>query len=201
MRRRLAFALVVAAGAACGSGALAAGCTLLIPFDELDKDGGAETGPPPPIDGDAPPGDAEGGIDTGVAFPPPCDPKFDAGAVTCDPNYPRPECAHEPALFAGYPGDVQNDLVGCSGPTHPTCIQHCPFGCAIMPQGYSDMCDDCHGKPQGTYCVKDLGGGNPDDLSLAVDCDGGKVVKTYACGTGRCASQCPRTDHAPACCN
>lgn len=191
MPRRLALVLgAVAAPIA----ALGAGCTFLIQFDDVG-----------PID--AAPADAgqeaEAAVDAGPPpFPPPCDPTFPLGQVHCNASFPRPACAKSTGVFPSYPAghDRTNDLVTCNGGATPTCVQHCPFGCAVMPSGYPDACDDCNGRADGTYCVKDMRGADGRDLGLAVDCKGGKTVMTYVCGVGRCATKCPRTDHKPSCC-
>jgi hypothetical protein len=106
-------------------------------------------------------------------------------------------------VFPTYPSGHPRgeDLVICDGGSTPTCVQHCPFGCAVMPNGYADICDDCFGRPQGTYCVTDLRSGPPSDDGLAIDCDGGKTVYKTVCGRGKCASVCPTAGSPqPACC-
>lgn len=191
--RSLARALLVGA-VACG-----AGCTFLIDFDEVD--GGAEAGSSSGSSG------SEGGADRfvpdgPVAFPPPCDPAFPLAQLKCNANFPRPNCASNTTVFPAYPSGQQRagDLVTCNGGATPTCVQHCPFGCAAMPAGFPDQCDDCNGRPDGTYCVKDLRGPDGRSLGLAIDCEGGKTTKGYVCGEGRCATKCPRTDRSPSCC-
>jgi hypothetical protein len=69
-----------------------------------------------------------------------------------------------------------------------------------MPDGYPDACDDCDGRPDGTYCVKDMRGADGRNLGLAVDCKGGKTIMAHVCGVGRCATKCPRTSPSPSCC-
>ncbi len=201
MRRR-AFALgIVLAGAV---GGILAGCTFLIQFDDVAKDA-SDGAAPPRQDGDVPdvpPGDdvgADGGvIDTGVPFPPPCDTTSLPSMVTCNTMYERPECAAETGIFPSYPTARGGDLVECNGGAHPYCLIHCPYGCHVMTTtGFSDFCDGCKLRAQGTYCAKDMGG--PDE-GIAVDCDGGKIVDVHTCGAGRCTSQCPRSDPKPACC-
>jgi hypothetical protein len=194
---------IVLAGALAG---ILAGCTFLIQFDDVAKDG-VDGGPPPRQDGEAPPpppGDDVGAdgdvIDTGVPFPPPCDPTFPESMVACNAMYPRPECASETGIFPSYPTARGGDVVECNGGAHPFCVRHCPYGCFKMTiNGFSDFCDGCKLRAQGTYCAKDMGG--PDE-GIAVDCDGGKIVDVHTCGAGRGTSQCPRTTdpHQPACC-
>ncbi len=182
---------------------MAAGCTFLIQFDEVATDGGPDTGLPPrdgEADGDAESADADAGE---APFPPPCDSTFPLTQVTCNASYERPNCAKNTTVFPQYPSSESrtNDLVSCDGGTHPTCVQHCPFGCAVMPTGYADICDDCNGRPQGTYCVTDLRGVPSSDDGLAIDCDGGKTVGTHICGAGKCATKCTTAGFPrPSCC-
>ncbi|CAN5924958.1 hypothetical protein BH11MYX4_BH11MYX4_66700 [soil metagenome] len=174
--------------------ALGAGCTFLIDFKTVDA--GSEDA------GSAEAKDAAVLDDGPLAFPPPCDPTFPLKEVRCNPSFPRPNCASNTGIFASYPAGRPrgSDLVTCNGGTTPTCVQHCPFGCVAMPQGFPDACDDCDGRPDGTYCVKDLRGPDGRNLGLAVDCKGGKTIQSHTCGEGRCATKCPRTDLTPSCC-
>ncbi|MBS2017240.1 MAG: hypothetical protein JST00_30435 [Deltaproteobacteria bacterium] len=191
--RSLARALLVAA---VGAGA---GCTFLIDFDEVPG-GGDASAAEASTGGDA--SDDRVTPDGSIAFPPPCDPAFPLADVKCNASFPRPNCASNTSVFPTYPAGKPRggDLVTCNGGPTPTCVQHCPFGCATMPAGFPDMCDDCNGRPDGTYCVKDLRGPDGRNLGLAIDCTGGKTTKNYVCGEGRCATKCPRTDRAPSCC-
>ena len=175
--------------------AMVAGCTFLIQFDDAEPsaDGGSSGVVSPPV------GDAE----TSVAFPPPCDPGFPLGEVKCSPSAPRPNCAKTTNVFATYPRERGEDLVTCNGGTSPTCVQHCPFGCAVFPPTFADQCDDCTGRNDGTYCVKDLRSPGAKNLGLAVECAGGKTKEVFICGTAAssCATKCPRAnDHSPSCC-
>lgn len=203
--RRLCRAVLLAVMAA------GAGCTFLIDFDEVDRatpDGSATDGPMT----DARDPDASGATDTGMveggplAFPPPCDPDFPLADVKCNPTYPRPNCASNTTVFPDYPAGHprEGDLVTCNGSAKPTCVQHCPFGCASMPVGFPDACDDCDGRPDGTYCVKDLRGPDGRSLGLAVDCVKGRTMMAHTCGTtaASCATKCPRAGGPfPSCCN
>jgi hypothetical protein len=176
---------------------LVAGCTFLIDFKEVDR-------APPADDADArAANDGSVGDEGVVAFPPPCDPSFPLAEVRCNASFPRPNCASNTGIFPSYPtGHPRaDDLVTCNGGTKPTCVQHCPFGCVAMPQGFPDACDDCDGRADGTYCVKDLRGPDGRSLGLAVDCKGGRTVEGHICGVGRCATKCPRADLKPSCCN
>lgn len=188
--------------------ALGVGCTFLIDFDEV---------PVPPETGsnDVDAGDAVVVIDGGdrsdakgseggpPAFPPPCDPTFPLNQLSCNASFPRPNCATNTTVFPSYPAGHprEGDLVTCNGGAHPTCVQHCPFGCLTMPQGYPDECDDCVGRADGTYCVKDLRGPDGRNLGLAVDCVLGKTMMVHVCGSAtNCATKCPRGDPKPSCC-
>lgn len=183
-------AITIALGAA-----MVAGCTFLIQFDDAEPpvDGGTDGPPTPP---------SEGGAETGVAFPPPCDPAFPLTQVKC--TSPRPNCAKSTSIFASYPRDRGEDLVTCNqgGNSAPTCVQHCPFGCIVFPDSFADQCDDCIGRKDGTYCVKDLRGPDARNLGLAVECKGGKTIEVYKCGTAAsmCATDCPRAERSPSCC-
>ena len=185
----------------------AAGCTFLVSFDDVPADPEDASPPdrdvnqPPPVD--ASDGGTVIGPDGGpIAFPPPCDPAFPLDDVACNPDFPRPNCAKNTGIFATYPASYprEDDLVVCNGGTKPICVMHCPFGCAQMPTGFPDACDDCNGRADGTYCMKDLRGTDGRTHGLAIDCQGGKTVKTYNCGAGRCATDCPRTERSPSCC-
>lgn len=191
--RSLARALLVAVVSA------GAGCTFLIDFDEIDG-GGDASAAEASTGGDA--SDDRFTPDGPIAFPPPCDPSFPLAEVKCNASFPRPNCASNTSVFPTYPAGKARggDLVTCNGGPTPTCVQHCPFGCATMPAGFPDMCDDCNGRPDGTYCVKDLRGPDGRNLGLAIECASGKTTRNFVCGEGRCATKCPRTDRAPSCC-
>jgi len=182
--------------------ASAAGCTFLIDFEEVEvaPDAGSVDAAPRDAGGaDA----SDAAVDGGPpAFPPPCDPSFPLSQVKCNASYQRPNCASNTTVFPAYPAGIPrgDDLVTCNGTANPTCVQHCPFGCATMPASYPDACDDCNGRPDGTYCVKDMRGADGRNLGLAVDCKGGKTVDAHVCGVGLCATKCPRTERAPSCC-
>ena len=194
--RSLAFSLALAASGA--------GCTLLVDFKEIDDppDGAPEASTPDAPTGRPDAGDAAGNETGAPAFPPPCDPDFPLTQVSCNPSFPRPNCASNMTVFPAYPPGRPRagDLVTCNGGANPTCVQHCPFGCVSMPQGYPDACDDCDGRADGTYCMKDLRGPDGRNLGLAVVCKGGKTTDVAICGVGRCATSCPRNDPKPSCC-
>jgi len=177
----------------------AVGCTFLIAFDEIPApiDAGAGDARPDGVTDASDANPADGGL---PAFPPPCDPTFPLMDVACNPSFPRPNCARNTGIFPAYPAPRGEDLVTCNGGTTPTCVQHCPFGCVTMPEGYPDTCDDCFGRPDGTYCMKDMRGVDGRNLGLAVDCKNAKTVGVHICGVGRCETECPRVDREPSCC-
>ncbi|MBX3204560.1 MAG: hypothetical protein KF764_05795 [Labilithrix sp.] len=199
MRRSVA--LVVSLGPVAVAAAVT-GCTFLISFDEVPSDvpapaeasvGEVDATPPEDVT------DA-GEEDVAPAFPPPCDPTFPLDAVDCT-GVTRATCAKR-ASFSTYPaaGDRANDLVVCSG-GRATCVQRCPSGCAEMPTGFPDQCDDCGGRNDGYYCGRDLRGWAPETFDLAVQCRDGGSVRGAICGANKCASACPRPDGPfPSCC-
>jgi hypothetical protein len=199
MRPGLAFGVGATALAATLSG-----CTFLIPFDEerqgapgvdssIGRDASTDAVPDTATAADA---DA-----TPPVFPPPCDLTFPLAQVNCN-GATRPNCAKS-TFFTSYPAgyDRTNDRVVCNGAPTPQCVEHCPFGCAEMPPGYDDQCDDCNGRADGFYCGRDLRGWDPSGADLAVECVNGKTVKGSVCGVGRCASVCTRVGGPrPSCC-
>lgn len=184
--------------------ALGAGCTLLIDFEAADPevtDAGTNGRDVSVVDATPRPDTSvpDGGA---PAFPPPCDPSFPLDQVQCNSSFPRPNCASNTGVFPSYPAGRPRagDLVTCNGGPTPTCVQHCPFGCTTMPTGFPDACDDCDGRTDGTYCVKDLRGPDGRNLGLAVECVGGKTVRSAICGVGKCDTTCPRATPKPSCC-
>jgi len=196
----LVIALVLAPAVLAAAGT---GCTFLIAFDDVP----VEAGVLDDASGDgfeAAVADAgeEANTDTGqTPFPPPCDPTFPVGAVDCN-GQKLATCAKNP-VFTSYPpaGDRANDLVVCSAGSKATCVRHCPSGCAPMPTGFPDQCDDCAGRPDGFYCGRDLRGSAPETYDVAVQCLDGGTVRGSICGTNKCASVCPRDGGPfPSCC-
>src|SRR5437868_3602310 len=139
MRRLLALASGLGASAVVVS---AVGCTFLIPFDDVDLDASQlpdRTTPPGDDGGDQPDVVTDG---PPQPFPPPCDTSFALDKVKCNTSFPRPNCA-KGAVVTAYPtSDRTNDLVTCLADGGASCVQHCPNGCAIMPNGYPDQCDE-----------------------------------------------------------
>jgi hypothetical protein len=205
MRRLFALAVGLLASAAVVS---AAGCTFLISFDDVARDAaGLPDRTIPGDDGDTDADTSDSPVPDAPPgpFPPPCDTSFPLDKVKCDTSFPRPNCARSTGVVTGYPAGVSrgDDLVTCLADGGASCVQHCPSGCLVMPSGYPDQCDDCAGKKDGTYCIKDLRGFAPENVGLAVDCVKGKGVEpVHTCGNtaASCASSCPRATPKPACC-
>jgi len=118
-------------------------------------------------------------------------------------NFTRPNCARENGLDPQDAFDHVNDLVDCNAAGQVVCVTHCAHGCAVMPAGFSDACDDCNGRADGDYCGRDLKDYTPDDSDLAVQCVAGSAVAGHVCGaagSGACATKCPSGNAAPSCC-
>ncbi|MBX3226671.1 MAG: hypothetical protein KIT84_39380 [Labilithrix sp.] len=125
-----------------------------------------------------------------------------------DPAVTDAACAGKAALscgssFSGYTGGA-NDLVDCVN----KCVHRCASGCLVMPFGENDICDDCAGKPNGTYCIATFRDYEPaTNQQLVVECKGGRGTKVASCGdgvSGICQQECKRTSPPPvfpACCN
>lgn len=202
MRRRPAStARALTVGLAVSASASIFGCTFLISFDEIPNDANAAEGGTPDVldvDGDVPDAPVpEGGT---PPFPPPCDPDFPVEEVNCESTVRR-ACARRGTIPYPPGRDPANDLVVCNGNKTAACVQHCPFGCAVTPDGFPDQCDDCQGRPNGYYCGRDLRGWELSNLDLAIECENGRAITIVPCGAGKCASSCPRAGGPkPACC-
>lgn len=142
-----------------------------------------------------------------TVIPPPCDETFDRTQINCttpaNGKYTRPNCGSEPGLLQG--AAKESDLIDCTGSGTPICVRHCPHGCAEMPAGYNDSCDECFDKEDGWYCTKDLKGDwKGSDNGMAIHCDKHQQVESAKCGANKCASQCPTpievNSARPACC-
>ena len=141
--------------------------------------------------------------DAAVPFPPACDTAINLAAVNCA-AYTRSECDTEPGMSAT-PPLASGDLVDCNAQSKATCVRHCPRGCAEMPAGFPDQCDDCFGRADGFYCAKSLRNWAPATHSFAIKCVGGKKVQASPCGSPeKCADACPtplaENPARPACC-
>jgi hypothetical protein len=179
---------------ALGLGTSLTGCTWLISFDEVPPGADASAA------GDGAAADAAGdAAEDAPETAPGCDPSFPASALTCERS--TQSCAAD-AFASMYPEgrDPTNDLVTCNG-TVLECVRTCDFGCAVMPSGFPDECDECSGRADGFHCGRDLPDWDARNADLAVECKGGKTVGAAVCGAGKCASACPRAGGpTPACC-
>jgi hypothetical protein len=223
MRRRL-LAIAAATLGAVELVLSVEGCSVLVSFDDVDpaveagagrESGGAVGRDARADDGDddgfrdatPPNGDVDAGLPVGV---PPCDTTL-LDAISCK-DVPRANCAKNDNVFPSYPADRTKDLVSCNKADRPTCVRHCPNGCAIMPDGFNDECDVCAGKGDGWYCGRDLPLVHPENADLAFECENGHAREVRRsqcpdtacgaenCGTDHCASQCPSGRLKPACC-
>lgn len=211
---------------------LVAGCTFLIPFDDVPNNGAADdddstvdsgkkksSSSSGTSSGDTSSSSSSGDTSSsssssgstsgsttsssGATIPPPCDTAFDRTAINCvtgSGTYTRPNCGSEPGLKQGAATD--SDLIDCTGAGTPVCVRHCPHGCAEMPSGHNDSCDECFDKDDGWYCAKDFKGDWGPDNGMAVHCVGHKQTENAVCGANKCASQCPTAGNParPACC-
>ena len=197
MRRALRTAFVIA-GAGVLS-AVAAGCTFLIPFDDVaENDAGSaspDSGGIPPIppssssDGDAdsarretPDGSAP------VPITPACDTTFPLDQVKGCATFVEGGqiCADNPGLTS-YPGNRETDVVTCSKTQGAICVRHC-VACSHLPEGFPDQCDQCIGKPDGKYCGTDMGW-QPQNFRLLVTCTNERMATATACSTRGCDSK------------
>lgn len=197
-------------------GACAAGCTFLVSFDDVPSAGEpADEGSPDAGRGRTSSSSSSSSSSSGSSgdtssssssssssgtvekFPPDCDGNVNLGDISCG-NYTRAECGSEP----GVTGIEANDLVECDAAKQPQCVRHCPNGCAEMPSGFPDQCDDCFGKPNGTYCAKDFRNWDPKNAVFAIRCqDGRKAEHTNCSDTATaCATKCTTGTASPSCC-
>ena len=171
---------------------LAGGCTFLVSFDDIPQ---AQTKPDAAVDVvDAPsPPDAEVPVEaatesgTTVPVTPACDSTFPLDQIEGCATFVEGAqiCADNPGLTK-YPGDRTTDVVACSKTQGATCVRHC-IACAHLPAGFPDQCDQCIGKPDGTYCGTDMGW-QPEHFRLLVTCAGERLKETTACSTKGCDS-------------
>lgn len=193
----------------------AVGCTFLVSFDDVPDAGQAE---PQAFDagkrsssssssGSESSTSSSGEVvtpqDSGTAetFPPACDGNITLADIGCG-TYTRSECNTEPGVTGAALQD--GDLIDCNAQQEPTCVRHCPHGCAEMPKGFPDQCDDCFGKPDGTYCAKDFRNWDSKNDVFAIECKDGKKVDATDCTAltipKGCATKCTVGTTSPACC-
>jgi hypothetical protein len=165
------------------AGALLAGCTFLIGFDEVPGaadagfDGPTPIGPPDVrVDVSA---TGEGGSDAGpsttdaLANPDACNGKLDG-------KY----CGGDTIVW---PGD-KDDLVTCKANVVSS-VRLCNsgVGCIRMLNGYPDQCDECAAKADGTYCGRDMTGWEAKNADTRVRCQNKAEVGLLLCANG-CSS-------------
>ncbi|HEY8077622.1 MAG TPA: hypothetical protein VIF62_26025, partial [Labilithrix sp.] len=176
------------AGAAA---AFLAGCTLLIPFDEV-SDGGtrAEAGTPPPEPPPEPPsGDDAGDAPSDAPRDTARDVNLDA-LKSCNGLGDGFYCGdHGPT---GYP--YPDDLLHCMT-NKVASATICAPRCLRFPVGQPDECDDCYAHEDGTFCGKDMkqwasGAANANYLVRCIDGGTDTFIACGAAGTAgpTCAS-------------
>ena len=163
-RRALVAALFV------GGAAALAGCTLLIPFDEVAvTDAGTDSAVPPlpdaRTDTSVPLGD--GGVNDAT--------NYDACTGAKDGYY----CGGDQIAWPG-----KDDQIACKT-GKVAVVRHCTTGqgCLGMLDGYPDECDECSTKADGTYCGRDFATWQTKNAEQRVRCQGGREVGLLLCGT------------------
>ncbi|MBX3205030.1 MAG: hypothetical protein KF764_08165 [Labilithrix sp.] len=193
MRRALGTALGVVVSGALS--ALALGCTFLIAFDEVPSldasaplDAATEPAPAEDAGADEPAPVADGGdADAPAPLTPACDATFPLDQIKgCAGFVEGGQICADHAGFTAYPGDRTRDVVTCSK-AGATCVRHC-VACAHNPNGFPDQCDQCTGKPNGTYCGTDMGW-QPTNFRLLVTCNADRMTTSIACSTRGCDSR------------
>jgi hypothetical protein len=188
MRRLLATVSGLAAGTAL---TLAAGCTFLVSFDDVPN-GGADVVPLPGRDTGGPPfrEDARP-LDSGTTpQPDTCDNQFPLKDVKgCENFVENGQVCSDNRGITYPPGrDAATDVVTCTkiNGARAICVKHCtgPGGCAHLPDGFPDQCDQCTTKANGTYCGSEMVGWVNDNYRLLVTCTNGRMSARAACATG-----------------
>lgn len=168
----------------------AAGCTLLIDFDELPL--AVEAGV------DAPSTNLPD-VRVDVAMVP--DAPVDAGSDVRDAIANPDACnGNEDGRYCGgdqivWPSDRKDDLVTCKGGV-VTSVRFCAdgVGCIANLPGYPDECDECLKQGDGTFCGRDMPGWDPRNANQRVRCGSGREVGLVLCNTCKSmgdASFCP----------
>lgn len=189
-----------------GSSGLAvlAGCTLIATFDDIpatipivDETTMRDAGKTSSSSSSS--GEDPGTVpDAGPKFPPECDDTVDLNAIGCG-DYIRSECEDEPQITPKDGLFQAGDLIDCDGNNKAVCVRHCPNGCASMPAGFPDYCDDCQGRADGTYCAKDFRSPIAANENVAITCAGGRKAGSTNCTNG-CVTDCPDDSLTPSCC-
>jgi hypothetical protein len=168
-----------------------AGCTFLISFDDVPRDGGADVTLPPPAPPDPPPPPEDIG-----------DASFDGPAIrdaSRDANLYADACTgHQNGKYCNgnvivVDGGSRDDLIICDGGGATIKACNKGTGCVRLPPGFPDECDECQGRAAGQYCGDDFPGWDKLNAKARIRCTGGGVsgslICTNACiGTGPNAS-------------
>ena len=151
------------------AGALLAGCTFLIGFDDVSDATDAAFDRPTPLG----PPDARADASDAVANPEACTGKLDG--KYCGGN------------TIVWPGD-KDDLITCKASLVSN-VRLCTsgVGCVRMLNGYPDQCDECATKADGTYCGRDMTGWEAKNADTRVRCQNKAEVGLLLCANG-CSS-------------
>jgi hypothetical protein len=160
-------------------GVFAAGCTLLIDFDEIPAllEAGVDAnvlGPPDVrVDSDVAVDAAEAGRDAGRdAF---------ANPDACKGNKDGKYCGGDMIVW---PAELKDDLVTCKGGVVAN-VRLCAngVGCIANLPGYPDECDECVKTGNGTFCGRDMPGWDALNVNQRVKCVSGREVGLLLCNT------------------
>lgn len=165
------------AAAIAVAGALGAGCTFLIGFDEVTVAGDAG------LDGQTPLGPPDVRIDV----PSVLDSGLDVGPDTSDALANPDACkGNLDGKYCGgdmivWPGD-KDDLITCkTGLVSNVRLCTSGVGCIRRLNGYPDQCDECTSKTDGTYCGRDMPGWEPKNADTRVQCQNKAMVGVLLC--------------------
>ena len=154
--------------------AMLAGCTLLIPFDEVAAtvDGAAPFLQETSTDKDVTPDVSvvEAGADARDAS---------ANPAACKANTDGKYCGGDQIVW---PADRKDDLITCKSAAIAS-VRLCASGtgCISMRPGYPDECDECAKRADGTYCGRDLPGWDVKNANERVQCALGRKVANLLC--------------------
>jgi hypothetical protein len=178
VRSRRTLLAFTAAGAA-----MLAGCTFLIPFDDValpDDGGGGGSETSNGFDGGAG-SDADDPVDSALrdgasvrdalANPDACVGKTDGKYCGGD-------------LITWPPPGTKDDLITCTKSV--VSVRTCTggLGCIRMINGYPDQCDECVAKADGFYCGRDMTGWDAKNAEQRVHCQNKGEVGLQLCANG-----------------
>ena len=162
-----------------------AGCTFLIPFDDV----------PAAIEGGSPAVfESSVGPDVTVADSNDHD-VVDAGADVRDAIANPDACkGHGDGKYCGgnmivWPPENKDDLITCKGQVVSN-VRVCTsgVGCIRMLNGFPDQCDECATKADGIYCGRDMAGWDPKNADQRVRCQNRAEVGLLLCNAPGCGS-------------